>query len=297
MPETIYLDSNATTKPAPEVVRAVGDALEVHWANPSSVHRPGQAARRVVELAREKLAGLLGVKAKEVVLTGSGTESIDLAIRGRLDASGRRVIVTDDAEHAAVRDLAEALERTGIEVRRLPLLAGGLVDHAALSDLLAPGDVAVVSVQWANNETGVIQPVERVHETCREHGVAFHCDATQWVGKMPIAGGPPCDLLTCSAHKLHGPKGVGALWIRRGTRLRPVLHGAQELGRRAGTENVPGIAGAGEAARLASEWLERPEQIESGRALRDRFESLVLAAAGDAVVNGREHARLWNTSN
>jgi cysteine desulfurase len=294
-----YLDNNATTQPLPDVVGAVGRALTELWHNPSSVHRPGQAARHAVELARADLARLCGVRPREMILTGSGTESIDLAIRGSLAATGRPSIVTTAVEHAAVRDLAGDLARTGTAVRTLPLDGHGVVDAGALPELLGAGDVAVVSVQWANNETGAIMPVERIHAICREHRVAFHCDATQWVGKLPIEGEPPCDLLTASAHKFHGPKGVGVLWVRRGIGLRPTLHGSQELGRRGGTENVPGILGAGVAARAALEWLADNAARAQLALLRDRFERAVLERCPGATVNGptAPEARLWNTTN
>lgn len=297
-PDPINLDNNATTRPLPEVVDAMRHAAEVAWHNPSSVHRAGQEARRVVELARADLAALVGVNARELILTGSGTESIDLAIRGGLAAARKPVLVTDAIEHAAVRDLAEAMEKHGaVEVRRLPILPGGVVDAAALPALLAPGDVGLVSVQWANNETGVIQPIERLHAACRERGVRLHCDGTQWAGKMSAGAELPCDLLTISPHKFHGPKGVGCLWVRRGVAVAPVLHGSQELGRRGGTENVIGIAGAGAAARLAREWLTDDGERRRLAGLRDLFEAAVLAACPGAVVNGGGQARLWNTTN
>ncbi|MEM1184310.1 MAG: cysteine desulfurase family protein [Planctomycetota bacterium] len=292
-----YLDNNATTQPLPEVVEAVRVSLMDQWHNPSSVHRAGQAARHAVELARAELARLLSVKPRELILGGSGTESIDHAIRGSLNATGKSVVVTSDIEHAAVRDLCGALGGDGVEVRMLPVV-DGVVDAASLPDMLASGDVAVVSVQWANNETGAIMPVERIHEICREHRVAFHCDGTQWIGKLPVpASGPPCDLLTASAHKFHGPKGLGLLWVRRGIGLRPVLHGSQELGRRGGTENVPGAVGAGVVAVQARDWLASESDRERLGELRDRFEQSVLDQCPGAVVNGPREHRLWNTSN
>lgn len=289
-----YLDNNATTRPLDSVVEAVRRGLEEHWHNPSSVHRPGQAARHALELARAELGALVGVPPKQITFTAGGTESIDLAVRGVLGASGKRALVTSRAEHSAVRVLAEQLEKSGqAEVRWPPLLEGGIVDHHALPGLL--GDAALVSVQWANNETGVIQPVSEIAAICREHNVPFHCDAVQWVGKMPVET-PPCDLLTFSAHKFHGPKGVGGLWVRPGVRLRPTFHGSQELGRRGGTENVPGILGMGAAAAEARRWLANGAERERLGALRDRFEASVLGACPGAVVNGAGVERLWNTT-
>ena len=296
-----YLDSNATTRPTPGVIAAVRSALERDWANPSSVHRAGQSARRVVELGRAALAGLIGAKPRDLVLCSSGTESIDLALRGALGATGKRVLITTAVEHAAVRDLAGALARErGVEVRLAPIGPGGVVDAAALAEMLSP-EVGVVSVQWANNETGAIQPVHEIGAACRAAGVAFHCDAVQWVGKMPLevraAEAPAIDLLSFSPHKFHGPKGVGCLWVRPGVGVRPAVHGAQELGRRGGTENVPGIAGAGVAALEAAAWLGDAGERERLGALRDRLEAGVLERVPGAVVNGGRAERLWNTTN
>lgn len=294
----INLDNNATTKPLPEVVEAVTQGLTEFYHNPSSVHRGGQNARYAVELARAQLAELVGVKPRDLVLTGSGTESIDLAIRGVIGSSKRPVLITDDAEHAAVRDLAASLERdSGVEVRKLPVLGSGLVDAKALTGLLEPDDAAIVSVQWVNNETGIIQPVDQIHDICKEWKVAFHCDGTQWVGKAPVPKELPCDLLTFSPHKFHGPKGVGCLWVRRGVRLRPTLQGSQELGRRGGTENVPGILGAGVAAETAKGWLSHDENRTTLGQIRDRFEREVIARCPGALVNGMGSPRIWNTTN
>ena len=308
------------------MVAGVVEALAGRWHNPSSTHRPGQAARAAVELARRDLAELLGVRARELVLVSGGTESIDLAFRGtlgahraRAGATGPARIITSKVEHAAVRDVAADLEQTGqATVVHLPLDAQGRIDVAALSAALHDPSFGftLVSVQWANNETGVIQPVEAVHALCAEHGAIFHCDAVQWVGRMPVTadpapltdaaipahrhartGLPPCDLLTFSAHKFHGPKGVGGLWIRQGVKVRPVLGGTQELGRRGGTENVPGIVGAGVAAVQAREWLEHAADRARLAAMRDAFEREVLGACPGSVVNGAGAARLWNTTN
>lgn len=296
----IYLDHNATTKPSDAVAAAVARATSDLWGNPSSVHRFGQGVRREVELARQSVADLLGVKARELVFTSGGTESINLCIRGVLDAipknSTKRGLVTSRVEHAAVRDLAESLAKEGSPVQWLPLLNGGVVDVAALQSML-DGSIALVSVQWANNETGVTQPVADIARICSEKGVLFHCDATQWVGKEQFDSIEGIDLLTCSAHKFHGPKGVGVSWLRPGVRLKPQLQGSQELGRRGGTENVPAILGMGIAAAEALEWLTDPSRRDAQRALRDHFEREIIAAIPDAVVNGVNRDRLWNTTN
>ena len=296
----IDLDANATTRPCPEVVQAVREALERDWANPSSVHRGGQAARRVVELARAEIAALLGCSERELVFTSGGTESADLAIRGSLQATARRVVVTSPLEHAAVRDLARRLEAHAVaRVIWLEHDASGRVSVSHLERILAESavDIAVVSVMAANNETGVIQPVRELARACRAAGVTFHTDATQWVGKMPTdMADMGVDLLSCSAHKLHGPKGVGVLAVRRGTPLEGVLTGGpQERERRAGTENVPGIAGFAAAARQAQAWLAGAGPA-AGAALRDLLERLVQAAQPDAVIHAAQAARLWNTA-
>lgn len=298
---TVYLDNNATTRPTPECVEGVRRGLAELWHNPSSVHRPGQDARHALELARADLAALVGVTPRRLTLTASGTESINLAVRGLLGAGKRRTIVTTAVEHAAVRDLCELLAQDGVRVRLLPLTREGVADAGALPGLI-DDDTALVSVQWANNETGAVHPVHAIGRACRERGVPFHCDATQWVGKMPCDLGapdaPPIDLLTFSAHKFHGPKGVGALWTAQGVRLRPVAPGSQELGRRGGTENLPGVLGAGVAARQALAWLESPSERERLAALRDRFERRVLNACPGAHPNGPTgpEGRLWNTT-
>lgn len=332
--QTFDFDQNATTKPAPEVVVAVRDALERAWHNPSSVHRGGQEARRVVELAREEVAGLIGARPKEVTFTSGGTEAIDLAVRGLLRAAGpaRRVLVTSRVEHAAVRGLAEHLAKAGlggtgaepVEVRWAPVDEAGIVRVDALAGLIDSG-VGVVCLQWVNNETGGVQPVEAIAALCRSRGVRFVCDGTQWVGKMPTrvaplptaaptqggeqagqsAGAFTGDVLVFSPHKFHGPKGVGVVYARAGTPMPATLHGTQEQGRRGGTENVPGIAGAGAAAALARAWLAQPGVIQQGAAVRDRFEAAVLAgvagvvegAAVNGPASGDPLVRLWNATN
>lgn len=291
----VYLDNNATTHPSPSVVDAVRGALVDYWHNPSSIHRPGQAARQQMELARRDTADLLGVPAREVTFTSGGTESIHLAVRGVIDASTNKVLVSTRVEHAAVRDLVDELSRAGAEVRWAPVTRDGVVDVASLGPLLEGARLA--TIQWANNETGAIQPVHEIGELCKSRGVLFHCDATQWIGKEPVQGALPCDLLTFSPHKFHGPKGVGVLWARRGVGLRPLIHGTQELGKRGGTENVPGIVGAGVACREAREWLADATRRQTQRDLRDRFEGAVLSSIPEATVNSAGAPRLWNTTN
>lgn len=297
----IYLDSNATTRPADEVIEAVHLAMREHWANPSSMHRLGQAARQKLELAREEIAALLNCKRNELVFTSGGTEAINMAIRGSLEAQpSRSVIVTSRLEHAAVRETAEVLGRGSIEVIWLLCDKHGVVDVDHLQNVLNTrgDDIALVTVMWANNETGVLQPIELIGNLCREHGVRFHTDATQYVGKLPVdVTALPVDLLNFSAHKFHGPKGVGGLYVRSGVKMPALISGGpQERQRRGGTENVPGIIGMGEAARLARRWVstDGPGQLA---ALRDQFEQGICAAVPETSVNGAGAARLWNTSN
>jgi cysteine desulfurase len=300
----IYLDNNATTQPSSRVIHAVNDGLTSFWHNPSSIHRPGQAARQQVELARSAAARLLNAKPREIVFTSGGTEAIDLAVRGVLASSASHAIVSTRVEHAAVRDLLEELERSGAaEVRWAPVDRTGVVVLDELALLLE--GAALVTMQWANNETGAVQPVGDIAALCRMRNIVFHCDATQWVGKEPVdlsASPLPADILTFSPHKFHGPKGVGIFWSRRGVRFRPIIHGAQELGRRGGTENVPGILGAGAACEEARLWLEDPAARQRLSSLRDAFERAILEAIPDAQVNGprpphTRGERLWNTTN
>jgi cysteine desulfurase len=299
--DPVYLDNAATTRPADEVVAAMVEVLRAEWANPSSVHRAGQAARRRVELARAEVAGLIGCADRALTFVSGGTEAANLAIRGGLAARPERgVLVTSRLEHSAVRELAQRLEARGPEVLWLANDDEGVVSLDDLQRVLAErgSEVGVVSVMWVNNETGVIQPVEAIGAACRAAGAWYHCDATQQVGKAPVdLAGLPIDLMSFAAHKLHGPQGVGGLYVRQGVRPEPqAIGGAQERGRRGGTENVAGIVGFGVAAQLAADWLatDGPQRIA---ALRDAFERRVLAAAGDASVNSGGAARSWSVSN
>lgn len=298
---SIYLDNSATTRPADEVVEAVAKALREEWANPSSVHRAGQTARRRVELARAEVADLIGSLDREIVFVSGGTEAANLAIRGSLAAQpDRPVLVTSRLEHSAVRGPAEALEQRGGEVIWVPNDHSGLVDPAAVEKVVAEraADIGLVSIMWANNETGVIQDIEAVGGMCRRHGVRFFTDATQYVGKMPVdVGKLPVDLMGFAGHKLHGPKGVGALFVRHGVRVAAQnVGGPQERERRGGTENVAGIVGMGVAARLATSWLATADRKRVG-ALRDAFEERVLASNPCASINGKMDRRLWHITN
>ncbi len=277
------------------------ESLTQCWANPSSIHRLGQTVHQRLDLARESASKLIGCKSRDLLFTSGGTEAANLAIVGSLQQQpDRTVIVTTRTEHSAVREMALAQAMRGVEVIWLPMDINGVVDCDALSELLRSraGDIALVSIMRANNETGVIQPIEDIGLLCREHEVRFHSDAVQWVGKLPIdVKQLPVDLLSFSAHKFHGPKGAGGLYIRRGVRLTAqIVGGPHERQRRGGTENVPGLLGMGIAAELATQWL-ATEQWKTMESWRDAFEQAVVEAAGNAAVNSSGATRVWNTSN
>lgn len=297
----LYLDNNATTRPADEVVEAMNAALRENWANPSSVHRQGQTARQKLELARESVCRLIGCRDRDLTFTSGGTEAANLAILGSLESLPKRnVLVTTKLEHVAVRELADRMEKKGVEVLWLASQPDGVIEEDSLEAILhdRADDIALVSVQWVNNETGVIQPVERFGAMCREKGVRFHTDATQRVGKLPVnVADLPVDLLSFAAHKFHGPKGVGGLYAGRGVRLTPqTIGGPQERERRGGTENTPGILGFGVAADLARTWLETDER-ERLASLRDEFEKTICSRCEETTINSFEAPRIWNTTN
>lgn len=297
----IYLDNNATTKPAAEVLDAMCQAIQNTWHNPSSIYRPGQAAKHALEEARKQVCTLVGCGERELVFTSCATESIAFVTRGSFEAQPRKnVLVTSRMEHSAVRQSADMFAKRGREVIWLPNDCDGVVDVDALRDVLKTraDDVALVSIMWANNETGVVQPVQEIGEVCRSAGVRFHCDGTQWVGKEPTnVADMPIDFLSFSAHKFYGPKGIGGIYIRRGLRLEPqVIGGGQERDNRGGTENVPGAAGMGAAAALSVAWLNSDARHEM-RQRRDAFEKRVVSSVGDCMVVGGNAPRVWNTSN
>ncbi len=297
MKERIYLDNSATTPLDAAVLEAMLPALGGIFGNASSIHLFGQEARAVVEEARRAVADLIGADTREVVFTSGGTESDNWALWGTL-WGGRRPgdhVVTTRIEHPAVLATCAAMEKRGVEVTQVPVDASGRVDPGAVADAVREGTI-LISVMHANNETGILQPVAEIAEIARKRGVPLHTDAVQSVGKIPVdVKALGVDLLSLSAHKIHGPKGVGALWIRRGTPIAPFLTGgAQERKRRAGTENVPAIAGFGAAARLAAERL--PEMGGRVAALRDRFEQGALGRIPGGCVNGRG-PRLPNITN
>lgn len=293
----IYLDNNATTRVAPEVLEAMRPWLDEAYGNPSAGYRFGREARRAVDRAREQVAALIGAQPEEIVFTSGGTESNNTAIRSALALRpGRRAILTSTVEHSAVEEVVKFHESAGYEARFNPVDSLGHLDLEAWKTSLRQGDVALATLMWANNETGVLSPLAEAAALAGEHDAYFHTDAVQAVGKIPVrVDGLPLHTLSLSAHKLHGPKGVGALWVNRRTRFQPqTLGGGQEGDRRSGTENVPGIVGFGAAAELAVQALG-----ESGRiaALRDRFERGVIEAVSGVEINGDPAARLANTSN
>ncbi len=298
--KVIYMDNNATTRIAPEVVDAMMPFLTECYGNPSSMHTFGGQVGGAVETARAQVADLIGADLREITFTSCGTESDSTAILSALQAfPEKRHIVTTRVEHPAIKHLCENLDRlTGHKhrVTRLQVDSDGTLDlakyEAALSD-----DTAIVSVMWANNETGVIFPVEKMATMAKERGILFHTDAVQAVGKIPInLKDLDIDFLSLSGHKLHAPKGVGVLYIKRGTPFVPFLAGGhQEEGRRGGTENVASIVGLGRACVLAGETMD--EENTRVRALRDRLEEGLLAAVPKSMLNGHKKDRLPNTTN
>ncbi len=293
----IYLDNNSTTQLDRRVLEVMLPCLEAQYANPSSVHHFGQQARHAVENAREQVASLLGTRPRQIVFTGGGSEANTLAIMGTLAwRPEKKHIVTSSVEHDSIVALIDHLEQEGYRVTRVGVDASGALDldafEAALDD-----DTAIASVMHANNETGVLFPLEEIATIAERKGVPLHTDATQTVGKLPVnLDELPVTFLTFASHKLHGPKGVGGLVMRRRAKLRKrVFGGHQEQNLRAGTENVAGIVGTGEALRLAVEHLD--EENTRVRDLRDRLESEILRVVPDAEAIGRGSPRLPNTTN
>jgi cysteine desulfurase len=292
----IYLDNNATTKVAPEALDAMLPFLTEFYGNPSSVHRLGQRSRQAVDEARVQIARLVGCADSELLFTGGGTEAINTAIRGILVSRGpRKRVITSTVEHSATRELCIQLSKEGYEVVEIGVDQEGCLDLDALRDAVS-ADTALVSIMWANNETGVIFPVEEIAEISRAAGAPFHCDATQAIGKIPVNFREiGIDAASFASHKFHGPKGVGAFFARKGLRFKPLLIGGpQERGRRGGTENVPGIVGMGVAAQLAERSLEEMQRIAE---LRDHLETRILDTIPDTHINGSRDARLPNTTN
>jgi cysteine desulfurase len=293
--QRVYLDNNATTPVLPEILEAMRPYFGEHFGNASSIHRHGQETRAAVERARESVAELLGCRESEVVFTSGGTEGDNLAIFGLAKPGDH--IISSAIEHHAVMNACKHLEELGCEVTSIPVDGRGLVDPGDVRRALR-SNTKLVTIMMANNETGALQPVEEIGKITAEADVYFHTDAVQAAGKVPIdvnrIGG---DLLTISGHKIHAPQGVGALYIRKGTLLQPMLYGGRhERSRRAGTENVPGIVGLGKAAELARAAFERGDDKKMAAA-RDRLERELLSQVEAAGVNGEAAPRVPNTTN
>ena len=300
----IYLDHSATTPVDPRVADALARSLTENFGNPSSVHGFGQRARAAVDRARREVAALINAKPNEIIFTSGGTEANNLAIRGICESSAAqgRHIVTSAIEHPSVRGVCSALEQRGWQLTRLPVYENGIVRVEDVREALRP-DTVLVTVMLANNEIGTVQPISEIAEIVDERRangqkhLSLHTDAVQAAGRMSVnVAELGCDLLTMSAHKLYAPKGIGALYVRRGVRLvGQNIGGHQERERRAGTENVPGIVAFGEAAKLAREELQ--ERIGHDASLRDRFENKIASAIPELVFNGDRSRRLPHLSN
>ena len=291
----VYLDNNATTPVLPEMQEAMRPYFGERFGNASSIHHHGQETRAAVENAREAVAALLGCRASEIVFTSGGTESDNLAIAG-LAAPGDHII-TSNIEHHAVLFACKHLEDTGCEVTYVPVDGRGLVDPDDVRRALRP-NTKLITIMMANNETGVLQPVEEIGRIAAEADVFFHTDAVQAAGKVPIdVKSVGCDVLSISGHKIHAPQGVGALYVRKGTHIQPLFFGGRhERSRRAGTENVPGIVALGKAAELAIEGLRRGDNKKMA-ALRDRLQQGIVALVEEVGVNGEGAPRVPNTTN
>jgi len=293
----VYLDNNATTRLRQEVFDAMTPWLTEHFGNASSIHQFGRVARKAIDEAREKVRGLISAKsADEIIFTSGGTESDNFAIKGVAHAlrSKGNHIITSSIEHHAVLNTCKFLEKEGFQVTYLPVDGQGIVDCAALKRSITNKTI-LISIMTANNEVGTIEPLEEILAIAKERGVLVHTDAVQAIGKIPLdVAGLPVDLVSLSGHKIHGPKGVGALYIKKKTPLTPLLHGGHhEMNKRAGTENVAGIVGIGTAAALAKTELKTaPGQVQR---LRDRLEREIREKIGDIRLHGHPEKRLPNT--
>jgi cysteine desulfurase len=296
MMRIVYMDNNATTKVDPQVVEEMIPYFMESYGNPSSMHILGGQAGIKLKEARANVAGLIGAQPEEIIFTSCGTESDNTAIWAALRSNpGKKHIVTTRVEHPAIKNLAEYLAKNGYRVTFVPVDRKGRLDMDFFYESLTD-DTAVVSVMWANNESGVIFPIEEIASVLRDRGIVFHSDAVQAVGKLPVnMEKVEVDMLSLSGHKLHAPKGVGALYVRKRTKFSPFMMGGhQEKGRRGGTENVASIIGLGKAAKLA---LERHEEVNTRvRALRDRLEKELLERIPNSMVNGDQEMRLPNTT-
>ncbi|HML75980.1 MAG TPA: cysteine desulfurase NifS [Anaerohalosphaeraceae bacterium] len=297
MSSVVYMDNNATTRVDPEVLQEMMPYLSDYYGNPSSMHTFGGQVGSKIRKARQQVAALLGCEPDEIIFTSCGTESDNAAILGTLSiVPHKRTVITTRVEHPAVLSPCRNLEQHGYRIIELGVDKHGCLNLAELESAIND-DTAIVSVMYANNETGVIFPIEKMASICKAKGVTFHTDAVQAVGKIPLnLKTSAIDMLSLSGHKLHAPKGIGVLYVRRGTRLSPyLLGGHQENNRRGGTENVPGIVALGKACEMALHHLD--EENTRVKALRDKLESQILATCPDCMVNGDSENRLPNTLN
>jgi cysteine desulfurase len=294
----IYLDNNATTKVAPEVVEAMLPYLSQYYGNPSSMHSFGGDVAAKITQARQNIADLIGADSPdEIVFTSCGTESDGTAIRAAIESNpDKKHIITSRVEHPAIKNLYETLSKKGYQVTFVPVDSEGRLDLDYFFDRLSD-DTAIISLMWANNETGVIFPVEEISREAKDRGIVFHTDAVQAAGKFPIdIKTTGVDMLSLSGHKFHAPKGIGVLYIRKGTKFSPyMIGGHQEHGRRGGTENVASIIALGKAAELAKKFLDENGYERIGK-MRDRLESTLLEQIPQSMVNGDREHRLLNTS-
>jgi len=293
----IYVDNNATTKVAPEVFEAMLPYLQEDYGNPSSMHTFGGKVDRNIKEARTSVASLLGAAPEEIVFTSSGTESDNTAIWAAIQSNpDKKHIITSRVEHPAVKNLFEYLSKNGYRVTFIPVDSKGRLDMDYLYENLTD-NTAIVTIMWANNESGVIFPIEKISQIVKERGAVFHTDAVQAVGKIQIdLNKIDVDMLSLSGHKLHGPKGVGALYVRKGTKFSPFLIGGhQESGRRGGTENVASVVGLGKASELAADYME--EENTRVKQLRNKLESEMLKQIPNTIINGDRENRLPNTTN
>src|SRR5476651_839282 len=296
-PEVIYLDNNATTRVAPEVFEAMVPFLTEYYGNPSSAYSFGKFVEGHLKEAREKVAALLGCTPKEIIFTSCGTESDNMAIWSALQTSAKKHVVTTQVEHSAIMNQTDRIERMGFGVTRLPVQSDGTLSLSDVENAIRD-DTAIVSIMWANNETGLLFPVEEIASMCKKKGVLFHTDAVQTPGKIDLrhVAKSDIDFLSMSGHKLHAPKGVGVLYVKKRTKIVPyVIGGGQERGKRGGTENVASIIGLGRAADLALERL--AEEQTRVRAMRDLFEEALMQRLPHLYINGKVDQRLPNTSN
>ena len=293
----IYLDHNATTSVLPEVLEAMMPYFTSEWGNPSSAYKFGSKLKGVIETARAQVAELIGAQPREVIFTSCATESNNAAIHAALKANpNKRHIVTSAVEHSSVLNFCTALEKEGYRVTYLPVDRDGLLKLADLENTIAD-ETSVVSLMWANNETGVLFPVKEIAEICRSRGVPYHCDAVQAAGKIEMdVRKLPVDYLSLTGHKFHAPKGIGALYVRRKTPFSPLIHGGhQERNLRGGTESVPLIVGIGKAAEAARR--HSPDYEKKVRPLRDNLEEGMLSSIPNTELNGHKTQRLANTTN